>query len=178
MAWTAFPTLTDGQILTGAHMQIVQANFAETAPGKASGSGNYFSTSGANSIAERTIGHGQDTSVDTTTSTSYGDLTGGPGPACTITTGSKAIVFLSCSQQSSTVGALTAMSCDISGATTTASTDNAAVRHTSATASANMTGSVVAFYTVTPGSNTFTAKYKTSAGTGTFGSRRILVLPF
>jgi hypothetical protein len=70
------------------------------------------------------------------------------------------------------------MSFAISGATTTAENDGFAIRHTSAIANANVTASWVGPVGLTAGSNTFTAKYKVTSGTGTFSVRRISVMPF
>ena len=46
-------------------------------------------------------------------------------------------------------------------------------------AGGNVNASDVSLWTaLNPGSNTFTAKYRVSSGTGTFLSRRIIVMPF
>lgn len=67
---------------------------------------------------------------------------------------------------------------DVSGATTIAAADNRGVGIAGVSAG-TLVASGVHFHTdLTPGSNTFTMKYRVSASTGTFGSRRIGVIPF
>ena len=112
-----------------------------------------------------------------TASTGYTDLTT-PGPACTVTTGTKARVTVSSFiVASGTYWAF--MGFAISGATTIAASDAYSLR-----AYAGVTGAGIqasATYLIpglTPGSNTFTAKYRTvSPATGTFSMRYILVEP-
>lgn len=109
----------------------------------------------------------------TETSTSYDDLST-PGPAVTVTTGTSARVTVTARIKNSGVN-LTRMSFAISGATTVAADDTRSLEHEGtnwmrASATYTVTG-------LTPGSNTFTAKYKVAAGTGTFEDREILVEP-
>lgn len=179
MAWTTPITWTTNQTVTAAQLNAnIRDNLLETAPAKAATQGGYFVTSSPNTIVERLSVQAFDGAGDTTTSTTFADLSGGASPAATATTGAKAIVLLMASVSNSAVNGLSVMGVEVSGATTTAASDSASLRFTSATASANLTGSAAMAYTLNPGSNTFTAKYRVSAGTGTFGSRRINVLPF
>lgn len=108
----------------------------------------------------------------TTTSTSYTDLATA-GPAVTLTTGTKALVIVQSNQSSTAGSALMAFA--VSGASTIAASDdyhaqNASTNALSACALISLTG-------LTAGSNTFTAKYRVSAGTGTYKNRRIAVIP-
>ena len=106
-----------------------------------------------------------------TTSGSYTDLATA-GPAVTITTGTKALVVVG-AQIYNTGGAQdTWMSWAVSGATTRAAADKWAVMSqnpTSASRAYLITG-------LTAGSNIFTAKYRTQAGTGNWLNRTITVM--
>lgn len=178
MAWTTPTTWTPTQTVTAALLNSnIRDNLLETAVAKAATAGGYFVATGANALAQRTVSSAYDSGIDTTTGTSYGDLAGGASPAVTSTTGTSAIIFLSANMFVNTAGILAAMSFDVSGATTASADDGKAVRHTSAAINAAMAASVVVPVTLTAGSNTFTAKYKVSGGTGTFSVRRIIAFP-
>ena len=178
MVWTALPTFTAGQPVTAAQLAALVADLMETAPAKATGSGTFFVGSGVNSITERRVTQAFEPGSDTTTSSAFGDLTGGGFPATTATTGTLALLFLAASMHCNTANGMTAMSLNVSGATTVTAGDGAALRHTSAVVNANMTASIALPYSLTAGSNTFTAQYRVTVGTGTFGSRRVVVFPF
>jgi hypothetical protein len=95
------------------------------------------------------------------------------GPAVTVTTEDEAEVFLICTM-SNTGANHTFMSFAVSGATVMAPADNLAVFANVGSTAIRMT----AYYHVTgltPGSNTFTAKYRTGAPTATFLDRTITV---
>ena len=112
----------------------------------------------------------------TTTSTSYTDLATS-GPAVTVTIGANglALVIISCYQFNSGAGE-TYMSFAVSGASTVA-----AATETASTVTPGTSAYVYSFTKLvtglTAGSNTFTAKYAVSSGTGTFRSRLISVIP-
>lgn len=115
------------------------------------------------------------TAQETETSTSYDDMTT-PGPAVTVTTGTKALVIIGCAVYNSSI-ANNFMSYAVSGATTRAATDVEAILHRSTVANHQGNVSRHSYLTgLTAGSNTFTAKYKVSTGTGTFGDRIITVI--
>jgi hypothetical protein len=112
-----------------------------------------------------------------TTSTSYTDLTT-VGPAVTVSTGALCLVGVIATQSNSGVAGETYMGFAISGATTVAASDEFATRWTSSTANAwGRLAGVFAVASLTPGSNTFTAKYKVNAGTGSYIGRRIFAVP-
>lgn len=180
MAWTAPVTFVAGAVLTAAQLNTyLRDNFAETAPAKATGTvGSYFVGAAANSIAERSMNQMFASASDTTTSSTFTDLSGGPDTAVTVTSGARAVVFLSCSMSNNTVNGLSAMGFEVSGATTTGAAAAAALRGTSATVNANITASYVTVASLSAGSNSFTPKYSASTGTSSFGSRRVLVLPY
>lgn len=107
--------------------------------------------------------------LQTTTSTSYTDLAT-VGPTATITSkGTKAIALWALNQ--STTSGSCASSVAVSGATTTAAAD------TSGTVGSDGGRTAIgwAVFTITPGSNTYTLKYRVTGGTGTFLDRRMMV---
>jgi hypothetical protein len=110
-----------------------------------------------------------------TTSSSYTDLATS-GPAVTLTTGTKVLVIVSAYEYQSTSGGQARMSYAVSGATTIAALDSTALtlRRIDDT---NIRASAVSRITVTAGSNTFTAKYRTTGtGTANFLDREICVI--
>lgn len=117
---------------------------------------------------------------ESTTSTSYTDLAT-VGPSVSVTTGTFAIVFFTATawQASASTADNVMMSIAVSGATTSAAADSFALRDTniSGIASARHFGTFVAYTTLTPGVNTFTAKYRTTnaGNAANFGDRRIAV---
>lgn len=113
----------------------------------------------------------------TTTSTSFTDLATS-GPAVTVTTGTKALVIFAAGCFN-TLGAshVAAMGFAVSGATTVAATLNNSVYLNQSTAAYGLSAAYAFILTgLTAGSNTFTAKYKVSAGTGQFDNRVISVI--
>jgi hypothetical protein len=110
----------------------------------------------------------------TTTSTSYTDLAT-VGPAVTLTTGATALVTVGGQIQCSASTITAFMSWAVSGATTSAAVD---AGRAAAIANVNLicASRVFLMTGLTPGSNTFTAKYKVNGvATGTFQDRYIMV---
>jgi hypothetical protein len=178
MAWSTPLTAVSNATLTAAQWNAsVRDNLAETAPAKATTAGSIFAGTGANSIAERipsgdTVGTSQ-----TTTSTSYVDLAT-VGPSVTVTTGVLAFVFVSCQMTNNTGTIGSFMSFTVSGATTVAATDGSSLVHYPTTAGLPMQATRAVSQGLTAGSNTFTAKYRAAANTGTFSQRGLAVIPF
>lgn len=116
--------------------------------------------------------------LETTTSPSYTDLAT-VGPVVTVTTGTRALVIVSCNEANSLVNGVSGMSFAVSGATTRAASDDDAFTTTSSPAGAQYQGSFVSDVTgLTPGSNTFTAKYYAGGGgASSFRRRRLIVIP-
>jgi hypothetical protein len=170
-------TAVANSVFTAAQFnQFVRDNLNETAPAKATTAGSHFAVSSTNQIAERTMATAFVLTSETTTSTSFTDLAT-PGPAVTVTTGVNAFVFVHGDVSNSGTGSVR-MAYDTSGATTLAAADNRGINH-SGVASVGVAASACVIQTgLTPGSNTFTAKYRVSASTGTFINRRIGVIPF
>lgn len=123
--------------------------------------------------------------VDTTetrSSTSYGALATG-GPAVTLTSiGTRALVFVSFRGWDGTASAnIGGMGVVVSGATTIAASDSAALLLNGATAASGggigVESGMLIPLSITPGSNTYTAVYKSAAGTVfSFAHRKITVL--
>jgi hypothetical protein len=182
MAWTAPMTAVANATFTAAQFNThVRDNLLETAPAKAANAGGYFVATGTNAIAERrgTSALTDPGTPDTRTSTSYGDMTNA-GPAVTVTTGTRALVTISCEAVGGSGDAATSesrMSFAVSGATTIAATDAVCACRTGADTRFQLSRTVY-LTTLIAGSNTFTAKYRVSAGTTTFSHREINVLPF
>lgn len=108
------------------------------------------------------------------TTSAYTDLTT-VGPAVTITTGTQALVVITATLLP--VGGIEGyMSVAVSGATTIAAADTRALQGTAALHGASR---VVPVTGLTAGSNIFTAKYRSSGGSGSgFKDRSITVIPF
>lgn len=112
-----------------------------------------------------------------TTSTSYTDLTT-PGPAVTVTSvGTLAVILWSAHTYNNTANCGTLSTVAITGATTIAAADaNGAHWHEHASANASDECAQFMFATITPGSNTYTMKYKRAAGgTAHWERRRLFV---
>lgn len=113
----------------------------------------------------------------TTTSTSYTDLATS-GPAVTVNTNTLALVIISANQDNNTAGQWVYMSFAVSGATTIAASDTNGMKNANSVTAVNvMHASRGVLVTLTPGSNTFTAKYRVTGGTGTWTLRDIIVIP-
>ena len=112
----------------------------------------------------------------TTTSTSYTDLATS-GPAVTVTTGTTVYVILTCYQLNNVSNSVSFMGVAVTGATTIAAADTECVSARGAVSGGqDFQMSAVYKMTVTAGSNTFTAKYRVSATTGTFQRRGLTVI--
>jgi hypothetical protein len=113
----------------------------------------------------------------TTTSTTYTDLTtAGPSVTVTIPASGKALVILTAAVFGSTGNAHAFMSFAASPAGTTIAPTDAQALEVSANDEVRASATVLVTG-LTPGSTTFTAKYRTSLGTGTFANRDVVVIP-
>lgn len=181
MAWTAPMTAVANAIFTAAQFNThVRDNFLETAPAKATTAGGYFVTTGTNSISERVTATALVATDQSTSSTTYTDLTTA-GPAVTVTTGTRALVAIKAGMWNATLANQCKMSWAVSGASTVAGADaraiNTALIGTTASATFRI-GSVFLQTGLTAGSNTFTAKYASSAASAAhFLDRDIVVIP-
>jgi hypothetical protein len=184
MAWVTPPTFTTGNVLTAAQVNILAGDLMETAAAKASSTGDlftstqYFAATAANSLTARQAGSGFKVDADTTTSTALGDLAASVGPAVTVTSGARAVLFMNSTVQNTNVGVASSVGYAVSGATTIAASQiYISLLTAAANQQATMTG-VRMETALTPGANTFTMKYVVGAGTGTFSRRYLTVMPF
>lgn len=97
--------------------------------------------------------------------------------AVTLTTGTKAVVFLSCELQNSAISN-TFVSVVISGASSVAASDAFGIRFRPPAANIEYRIGAHRFFSgLTAGSNTFTMQFKATGGnTGNFGNRTITVI--
>jgi hypothetical protein len=129
----------------------------------------FESDGGSITTATATVATSQSTS-----STTYTDLATA-GPAVTLTTGTKVLVFTN-TEVSTAAGRYVFADFAISGATTRAASDDTCIKMgTDADAMQSRNG-VANLMTVTAGSNTFTMKYRANAGTNSFANRSIVVV--
>lgn len=174
MSWTAPLTAVANTALTAAQWNIhVRDNLSETAPAKATTAGRLIVTAGVNQVVERSVLEGYEPAGQSTSSTSYVDLTT-VGPIVTITTGTEALVWVGGSESNSTTSGC-AMGFAVSGASTIAAADATSFGFQGGAGQAGR-GMWMGKVTLTAGSNVFTAKYRVTGGTGTFDSRRLGVL--
>lgn len=191
MTWTAPMTYTATSTLTDVHLNTyLRDNLRETMPYIAATAGEYFVSEGANSIASRSFNsHFVDTTYNVSTAGGY-TSSGSAGPIVTTVTGTKAIVFLTANMRITSLvapstSALSYMGLEITGATpTVAAVDADAMIYGNTVINKEKQLMYVNVYNdLTPGTNTFTAKYQnTSSGggssTSSFSRRRLVVLPY
>lgn len=183
MAWTAPRTWIAGETLTAALLNThVRDNMLQTEAALATG-GGYFVGAALNSIVERKPKQHIITTSQTRNIATYGDLAT-VGPTVTVTTSDRALCLWSADFENNTAGGAagagnTWMSIAVSGNTTIAAEDNTALMNQDTTANRNRQFMRHKFFVaLTPGSNTFQAKYRiTGVTTGTWGNRRLLVFP-
>lgn len=159
----------------------VRDNLNETAPAKATSAGSHFVATGVNAIAERHTEGATDLNNANTTSTTFTDLDapGAIGPTVTVETGPHALVIVHGQISNSGAGSAR-MAYAVSGATTIAAADNRGIGIIGSAGVTLIASSMALHFgglALTPGTNTFTAKYRVSSGTGTFTQRRIVVYP-
>ena len=177
MVWTAPRTAGAGAVFSAAQFNLyVRDIFNQTAVAQATVPGSLFAGYGANQVAQRTPASALMAAGATTTSTSYGDLSDGPGPSVTVQTGTVAMVWIFCNQNNSS-GNAAWMTIEASGDSTVTAADGNAVQMQGNDGDRN--GAGILFDTLAAGTTTFTARYRVStSGTGYFSQRRIVVWPF
>lgn len=181
MAWSAPMTAVAGTQFTAAQFNTnVRDNLNETMPAKATLDGQYAVATGSNAIAMRRADLSSNAAQGSTTSTTYtGTIgAGGSGPSVTVTTGTRAAVFLLSEISNNTASQASWMSFAVTGASSIASSDSRAIRSGGTTTLYKGGGWVALLTSLTAGSNTFTAEYKVSGGTGFWDDRKIGVIPF
>lgn len=114
-------------------------------------------------------------SRQTTTSTSYVDLTG--DLSTSIQTGTKALVTFGAELDTSAAAMYAYLAVDITGATTTAAADGNAITIGQLTVNAVIGCSkTILFSSLTAGVNTFRLRYRVTAGTGGYQNRFMSVV--
>jgi hypothetical protein len=93
-----------------------------------------------------------------------------------VTTGTTAIVIISSKMSNNNNYPDTFMSFAVSGSSTISAADARAALHKSGNWGGGTRTACVVVDNLTPGSNTFTAKYRVASDTGTFSDRTITVL--
>lgn len=129
----------------------------------------FESDGGSITTATATVATSQSTS-----SATYTDLATA-GPAVTLTTGTKVLVFTN-TEVSTAAGRYVFADFAISGATTRAASDDTCIKMGTDADSMQSRNGVANLMTVTAGSNTFTMKYRVNAGTNSFINRSIVVV--
>jgi len=179
MAWSAPMTAVANTIFSAAQFnQYVRDNLNETAPAKATSAGSYFAVDGVNSIAERTPNLDGILTAEETDSSAFTDLDTF-GPSVTVDTGPYALVLTHCQVENDGAGSAYA-GVEVTGASSIAPALNRAINVFNSADTRVGAGTAVLYaggLLLTPGSNTFTMKYRVSSGTGTFADRRIIVMP-
>lgn len=177
MTWTAPMTAVANATFTAAQFNLyVRDNLLETSPAKATTAGRIFVTSGVNSIAEREITADTVSTLQTTASGTYTDLTT-VGPQKTVATGVLALVLWAANTTNNVSLEASLMSVAVSGATTIAASDGYALCIRGPVSPQTNSGCQFRAFALTPGNNTFTAKYRANGGsTATFTERRLTVI--
>jgi hypothetical protein len=159
-------TNVNTRLALGTAGQVLTVNSGATAP-------EWANVSAAPASDSATVATSQ-----TVSSATYTDLATA-GPAVTITTGTKALVIVSCLHTTATnIGDAGFMSFAVSGATTISASDAYASMNKAynATNPTSRQSAVTRLSTLTAGSNTFTAKYRNTGNTNGFANREICVI--
>lgn len=179
MAWSTPLTAVSNAALTAAQWNAsVRDNLLLSAPALATTAGSIFVATGANTIAQRPVLSDTVTTLETTTSTSFVNLTT-VGPTITATTGSLALLLDACQIANNAAAETSVASWTISGASTVAATDDNSINADQATGLANQDfrcADVRRLTGLTPGSNTATMVYRVTAGTGSFRRRHMVLI--
>lgn len=178
MVWTSPMTFTDGRPLTAAQMNTqVRDNMLETETAKASAAGGFFVAQAPHSIALRKPRKAFVDTAEDVTETDYTDLTT-TGPKVTCQTGRTALCIVG-ARCDNTASNSVFMSVEVQGASQLEAADaRALVGPGGGDSLTTMSTFWLYENDLTPGENTFLCKYRTNAGTGNFGRRRLIVIPF
>lgn len=169
-------TLTAGKVIEGAGSTDVAVSTLTASVVKMTSGAASAATAGTDYIVPTSLSAATVSSDETTASTAYADLATA-GPSVTITTtGTTAIVWLSALEYKTSVGNTAYLSVAVSGATTVAANDTNAVAGGSYLSTTYVPLSRVLILTgLTPGSNTFTLKYRVDGGTFHYDKRSLAV---
>lgn len=179
MSWSTPLTAAANAPLTASQWNAsVRDDLLETAPAKATTAGAIFVATGTNAIAQRIPSSTFTSATETTTNTSYVDLATS-GPAVTVTSGTQVLIAVGGHMWNDTAGGRSWMAFAVSGASSVSASDTTAYTH-DISANGRIIGAsrVVLQGSLTAGSNTFTAKYRVTSGTGSWAQRNLVVVPF
>lgn len=180
MAWTSPMTAVANQKWTATQFNAhVRDNLLETEAAVVSSSGQFVLSDGVNSLTTRTVNSAASSTTGTTTSTSYTSSLSGASSlsVSSVTTGTAALVYVGARMANNVSNGVCRICIAISGATTVAASDDRSAYSAAVSANNFMSCSTWELYTgLTPGSHTFTAQYKVSTGTGTYGVRNMIVI--
>lgn len=178
MAWTTPKTWVANQVVTAEELnEQLRDNMNSCMTALASVDGQMFFTEHEGKIAARMIANDLVNKSEDTASTSYTDLAT-VGPTVTMETGPAAWVFFRAFLSNGTDNAQSRMSFAVSGATTIAADDSFAIIVDGIDTGQALCLGTAALVELTPGVNTFTAKYAAGgAGTMTANRRFLTVLP-
>jgi hypothetical protein len=182
MVWTSPMTAVDNSAMTASlYNAQIRDNLRAMAPFLASGAGQIFVTTGANALAARTVHYDEVATSQTTTSSSYTDLST-PGPSVTVGAiyGQQAMVFTSCELNQNGADLQASAAVEVSGASSYPAVDTRCAITRDGMVASNAI-QMMGCYLYDPlsrdGTITFTMKYRNGgSGTVTFAKRRILVL--
>lgn len=158
MTFVANTALTAAQLNT-----FLRDNLNETAPAKATAAGQWFVSTTDNSIAARNISSASNLSGAAITSTSYTD---GNGPTLTLLTGQYAMVTISAQMKINVANESIFANYVVTGATTISTQDSAELVHNCNSANTYDRTCSITWCNLTPGTNTFTMKYRVSTNSG------------
>lgn len=177
MAWSAPMTAVAGNVFTASQYNtFVRDNLMETAVAAATVPGSIIVGNGSHEVVQRTPVWTSLTGGATMSSTSYGDLSDQVGPTLTVQSGPVMVIWLYCNQYN-TAGNAAWMTFEISGDSSVVAADSNAVQLQGTDGDRNGCGILVDG--LSAGTNIVTAKYRVStAGTGYFSQRRLVVWPF
>lgn len=181
MAWTSPMTFTDGRPLTAAQLNThVRDNLLETETAKAHTAGGFYVAQAPHSVALRQPRKAFVDTAEETTETDYTDLTTpGPKVTCITNTSALCIVGARLDNTGSPSTSSVYMSVEVSGASSLEAADARALVGPGGGDDLSTRSSFWMYEDdLTPGENTFVCKYRCGSGTGNFGRRRLIVIPF
>lgn len=156
MSWVVLPTFPVGSLLTSTLMNQIRGDISDL-DSRTRPSSDVLATN------------------ETTTSTTYTDLATVNRPAVALVTGTAVIVAIR--GDVACAAAQAYMGFAVSGSTTVAASDAYAIACQSTATTFTGAGSVFTVTGLTAGTNTFTAKYRATSGTGVFQNRMLTVWP-
>lgn len=181
-AWTAYPRPTQGLFAGRPAAALAGRRFYATDQDKEyldDGAGWHQVLTDTAGLARAEVVSAKVATSESTTSVTFADLaTVGPAIAVNIGAAGRALVLLDMQSNNSSVGQFARMAFAVSGATVRAAVASEGPLTTGRDGAAFDTNHAAVLVTgLTPGVNTFTAKYAVSAGSGLFIERRIIVIP-